>query len=194
MNSDACTWRRTRVRPLVGDRRAHDAASGLAVSQRGFRKRIEEAFPGWIKMVAGQERDQVPRLRARRMDAFTLTAAAYNLARLPKIHRGFGVKGPGQLSPDRPLAHLRGRHLVGSRLPRSERPGDAYDYRARRRNRFRRAWRPASRSNTARDSIRASTGQDPTKATRSRAKDAAELLDDGTIRNRVRLRPTAMKP
>ena len=39
--------------------------AGYAVSQR-IRKRIEEAF-GWIKTVAGQEQDQVPRPGSRRM-------------------------------------------------------------------------------------------------------------------------------
>ena len=55
---------------------------GYAVSQR-IRKRIEEAF-GWIKMVAGQERTKF-RGCERVGWTFTLTAAAYNLARLPKL-------------------------------------------------------------------------------------------------------------
>ena len=54
-------------------------------------------------------------------------------------------EGPGQLPTDRPLADRRGRHL-GSRSPRSLRPGDADDHRARRRNRLRRpGGRPRSR-------------------------------------------------
>ena len=52
------------------------------MSQR-IRKRIEEAF-GWIKTVAGQERTKF-RGRARVGWAFTFAAAAYNLARLPKL-------------------------------------------------------------------------------------------------------------
>ena len=56
--------------------------SGYAVSQR-IRKRIEEAF-GWIKTVAGQERTKL-RGRERVGWAFTFAAAAYNLARLPKL-------------------------------------------------------------------------------------------------------------
>src|SRR6201984_451092 len=56
--------------------------AGYAVSQR-IRKRIEEAF-GWIKMVAGQERTKL-RGRERVGWAFTFAAAAYNLARLPKL-------------------------------------------------------------------------------------------------------------
>ena len=56
--------------------------AGYAVSQR-IRKRIEEAF-GWIKMVAGQERTKF-RGRERVGWAFTFAAAAYNLARLPKL-------------------------------------------------------------------------------------------------------------
>jgi transposase len=56
--------------------------SGYAVSQR-IRKRIEEAF-GWIKTVAGQERTKF-RGRERVGWAFTLAAAAYNLARLPRL-------------------------------------------------------------------------------------------------------------
>ena len=55
---------------------------GYAVSQR-VRKRIEEAF-GWIKTVAGQERTKF-RGRERVGWAFTFAAAAYNLARLPKL-------------------------------------------------------------------------------------------------------------
>ena len=55
---------------------------GYAVSQR-IRKRIEEAF-GWIKTIAGQEKT-----RFKGCDrvgwAFTFAAAAYNLARLPKL-------------------------------------------------------------------------------------------------------------
>jgi transposase len=56
--------------------------SGYAVSQR-IRKRIEEAF-GWIKTVAGQEKTRF-RGVARVGFAFTFTAAAYNLVRLPKL-------------------------------------------------------------------------------------------------------------
>ena len=57
--------------------------AGYAVSQR-IRKRIEEAF-GWIKTVAGQEQDQVPRPSTGSDWAFTFAAAAYNLVRLPKL-------------------------------------------------------------------------------------------------------------
>jgi len=56
--------------------------AGYAMSQR-IRKRIEEAF-GWIKTVAGQERTKF-RGRERVGWAFTFAAAAYNLARLPKL-------------------------------------------------------------------------------------------------------------
>jgi IS5 family transposase len=55
---------------------------GYAISQR-IRKRIEEAI-GWIKTVAGQERTKF-RGRERVGWSFTLAAAAYNLARLPKL-------------------------------------------------------------------------------------------------------------
>jgi transposase len=55
---------------------------GYAISQR-IRKRIEEAF-GWIKTIAGQDKT-----RFRGVDrvawAFSFTAAAYNLVRLPKL-------------------------------------------------------------------------------------------------------------
>jgi len=55
---------------------------GYAVSQR-IRKRIEEVF-GWTKSAAGQRQT-----RYRGLDrvgwAFSLTAAAYNLVRLPKL-------------------------------------------------------------------------------------------------------------
>jgi transposase len=56
--------------------------AGYAASQR-IRKRIEEAF-GWIKTVAGQERTKF-RGRERVGWAFAFAAAAYNLARLPKL-------------------------------------------------------------------------------------------------------------
>lgn len=55
---------------------------GYAMSQR-IRKRIEEAF-GWIKTVAGMRRTRLRGLD--KVDwAFAFTAAAYNLARLPKL-------------------------------------------------------------------------------------------------------------
>jgi len=60
--------------------------AGYAVSQR-VRKRIEEAF-GWIKTVAGQGRTKF-RGRERVGWAFTFAAAAYNLARLPKLLAAF---------------------------------------------------------------------------------------------------------
>jgi hypothetical protein len=68
---------------LVGDRRPDDAARGLRREPTYIRKRIEEAF-GWIKTVAGQERTKF-RGRERVGWAFTFAAAAYNLARLPKL-------------------------------------------------------------------------------------------------------------
>lgn len=55
---------------------------GYAVSLR-IRKRIEEVF-GWVKSSAGQGKTRfrgLPRVRF----AFTLTVAAYNLVRLPKL-------------------------------------------------------------------------------------------------------------
>ena len=55
---------------------------GYAISQR-IRKRIEEAF-GWIKTIAGQEKTKF-RGRDRVGWAFTFSAAAYNLVRLPKL-------------------------------------------------------------------------------------------------------------
>jgi transposase len=56
--------------------------AGYAVSQR-IRKRIEEAF-GWMKTIGGQEKTKF-RGRDRVGWAFTFAAAAYNLARLPKL-------------------------------------------------------------------------------------------------------------
>jgi transposase len=56
--------------------------AGYIVSQR-IRKRIEEVF-GWIKTVAGHARTRF-RGRDRVGWAFTFVAAAYNLARLPKL-------------------------------------------------------------------------------------------------------------
>jgi hypothetical protein len=55
---------------------------GYALSQR-IRKRIEEAF-GWMKTIGGQEKTKF-RGRERVGWAFTFTAAAYNLTRLPKL-------------------------------------------------------------------------------------------------------------
>jgi transposase len=56
--------------------------SGYGVSLR-IRKRIEEAF-GWIKTVGGQRKTRF-RGRDRVGWAFTFSAAAYNLVRLPKL-------------------------------------------------------------------------------------------------------------
>jgi len=56
--------------------------AGYAISQR-IRKRIEEAF-GWIKTVALQAKTRF-RGGERVGWAFSFTAAAYNLARLPKL-------------------------------------------------------------------------------------------------------------
>lgn len=56
--------------------------AGYAISQR-CRKRIEEVF-GWVKGSAGLTQVKV-RGRARVDAAFTLTLAAYNLVRLPKL-------------------------------------------------------------------------------------------------------------
>ena len=71
--------RKTRI-----DRRTTRHA-GYAVSQR-LRKRIEEVF-GWIKTTGG-----LAKTRHRGLDRvgwmFTLTAAAYNLVRLPKLLAG----------------------------------------------------------------------------------------------------------
>jgi len=55
---------------------------GYTISQR-IRKRIEEGF-GWIKTIAGQEKTRF-KGRDRVGWAFTFAAAAYNLARLPKL-------------------------------------------------------------------------------------------------------------
>ena len=55
---------------------------GYAISQV-IRKRIEEVF-GWAKSIGGQARSRfrgLPRVGF----AFTLTAVAYNLVRLPKL-------------------------------------------------------------------------------------------------------------
>jgi transposase len=55
---------------------------GYIASQRA-RKRIEEAF-GWIKTTAGQARTRLRGIERVRW-SFTLTAAAYNLIRRPKL-------------------------------------------------------------------------------------------------------------
>ena len=56
--------------------------AGYRQSQRA-RKRIEEAF-GWIKTTAGQARTRLRGIERVRW-SFTLSAAAYNLVRLPKL-------------------------------------------------------------------------------------------------------------
>jgi len=56
--------------------------ASYAISQR-IRKKIEEGF-GWIKTIGGQEKTRF-RGRERVGWAFTFTAAAYNLVRLPKL-------------------------------------------------------------------------------------------------------------
>jgi transposase len=56
--------------------------AGYAVSQR-IRKRIEEAF-GWMKTVGGQAKTKFRGVE-RVGFAFTFSAAAYNLVRLPKL-------------------------------------------------------------------------------------------------------------
>ena len=56
--------------------------AGYGVSQR-IRKRIEEAF-GWMKTVGGQAKTKFRGVE-RVGFAFTFTAAAYNLVRLPKL-------------------------------------------------------------------------------------------------------------
>ena len=66
----------------LGDRRPHHAARRLAISQR-IRKRIEETF-GWSKTVGASRQDHAARV-GRVGAQFTLTLAAYNLARLPKL-------------------------------------------------------------------------------------------------------------
>jgi IS5 family transposase len=58
---------------------------GYAVSQR-IRKRIEEGF-GWMKTIGGQHKSRY-RGRDRVGWSFTLSAAAYNLIRLPKLLAG----------------------------------------------------------------------------------------------------------
>jgi len=55
---------------------------GYAISLR-IRKRIEEVF-GWSKSSAGQSKTRFRGLSRVRF-AFTLTVAAYNLVRLPKL-------------------------------------------------------------------------------------------------------------
>ena len=78
-------------RPPLGDRRTHDAAPGYAVSQR-IRKRIEEAF-GWMKTVAGQATDQVPRSRARRL-GLHLRRRRLQSGAAAEALGGLGVKAP----------------------------------------------------------------------------------------------------
>jgi hypothetical protein len=79
------------IRPHVAqnDKRRRSAIDGRTtrhaghmVSQR-LRKRIEEVF-GWMKTVGGQRKKRY-RGSARVGWMFTLSAAAYNLLRMPKL-------------------------------------------------------------------------------------------------------------
>ena len=76
------------------DRPARHA--GDAVSQR-LRKRIEEGF-GWIKTTGG-----LAKTRHRGLDRvgwmFTLTVAAYNLVRLPKLMAEAAIRCPQAAEP-----------------------------------------------------------------------------------------------
>ncbi len=65
--------------------------AGYAVSQR-IRKRIEEAF-GWIKTIAGQEQDQVSRMRSRRM-GLHLRRRRLQSDAAAKAHGGAGMSAP----------------------------------------------------------------------------------------------------
>jgi transposase len=81
MNATPHVAQNTTGRSSAIDRRT-TRHPGYAMSQR-IRKRIEEAF-GWIKTIAGQARTKF-RGRERVGWAFAFAAAAYNLARLPKL-------------------------------------------------------------------------------------------------------------
>lgn len=81
--------RRARVTPHVAQKARHSAIDGRTTRHKGYavsqrcRKKIEEPF-GWAKTVGGMVQTVyrgIERVRAR----FTLTMAACNLARLPKL-------------------------------------------------------------------------------------------------------------
>ena len=81
--------RRARVSPHVAQKPRHSAIDGRTTRHEGYavsqrcRKKIEEPF-GWAKTVGGMAQTLhrgIERVRAR----FTLTMAACNLARLPKL-------------------------------------------------------------------------------------------------------------
>ena len=81
--------RRARVTPHVAQKARHSAIDGRTTRHKGYavsqrcRKKIEEPF-GWTKTVGGMVQTVyrgIERVRAR----FTLTMAACNLARLPKL-------------------------------------------------------------------------------------------------------------
>jgi hypothetical protein len=80
MNASPHVAQNTNGRSSVIDRTTRH--TGYAIGQR-IRKRIEEAF-GWIKTIAGQERTKL-RGRERVGWTFIFAAAAYDLARLPKL-------------------------------------------------------------------------------------------------------------
>ena len=81
MNATPHVAQNTHHRSLAVDGRTARHA-GYAPSQ-SIRKRIKEAF-GWIKTIAGQEPTKF-RGQERVGWAFTFAAAAYSLARLPKL-------------------------------------------------------------------------------------------------------------
>src|ERR1700734_1705819 len=100
------------------------------------------------------------------------------------------LESPGQLPTDR-LAHRRVRSL-GSSSSRSERPGDADDHRARRRNRLRRlGGRSRSRIRPRLD--RFPLGRMREKAMRSRAKEPPNCSTTGRSRSNSPTE-TATKP
>ena len=92
---------------------------------------------------------------------------------------GLGFESPGQLPTDRPLADRRVRSL-GSSSSRSERPGDADDHCARRRNRLRRLGGVGLEVEYARDSI-GFHWAGCEEGDEVEGEGTAELLDDETI-------------
>jgi hypothetical protein len=74
-------------RPLVGDRRPHDAPRGLRYEST--HPQADRGSLRLIKTIAGQERTKF-RGRERVGWAFTFAATAYNLARPPKLSEALG--------------------------------------------------------------------------------------------------------
>ena len=157
--------------------------AGYAVSQR-IRKRIEEVF-GWVKTVAGQAKNQIPRARTRRLGLHLRGRRLQSGAAAEASGRRMSAAANCRLH--RPLADRRGRPL-GPRLPRPLRPGDPHDHAQGGEIAFG-ALEASLDVAYARDSIDFSLGTEATKATKSRAREPPNCSTTARLRSNF---PTTM--